>query len=229
MKNSINLLCIGIVCVTYSIVLTSCDAAQSTPTYDCVWVDSCPAGFKNTTLYEPLYWCDPSCLEQFFPPEENPYYDNMYNLCESVIGGEIGDSFKLSWITSIYTKLCDSIYPSSISSTLQLDQNNYYIYLTSNDEIEPTQIVRNGNSINNDDYKNQLVFQIFNVEDPITGGVGTITWSPIWLGVVNTDRQYYQWDFYFDNLTCRGTFVPNRGYPRYIYVNNDFDYYYTNE
>lgn len=204
------------------ISLPSCDT-EIPPKYECIWRDSISAQFVNAKLNHPLYWCDPHYSEQFFTPPDSVLTQSLYGLFDSLHQESVETPLTLSWITSVYTKICESEYPSKTSFTQQLDLDNYSL-LWPNDILEGIALVNSSDSINLNDYKHQLVIQLQNVPYPYDENIlGTITWIYTWLGTNASEYTYPYWTFYFPMNGITGVYVPNQGNIRYVYVNDHFE------
>ena len=221
-KRSRTLIALGLLSL---LILSSCDtAAPILPENNCVWrEDSLPIQFLDAILQKPLYWCDESVDEQFYTPEPE-YYTSILELCDDV-HQDLGEELAFSWISSVYSKQCDTQSPSSISKVLSLDNNNYSQVLLQGDFIEQTPIVRGGNGIDDQDYKHQLIIQVKGVENPYSPGlIGTVTWTKTWLGTTNAPHDSAIWQFDCQGYSIKATFTPDRGNPRYIYRHDHFEF-----
>ena len=211
-------------CVFSIFSFSACDQdlEGAIPQYDCIWRDSISLQFIGAMLYAPRYWCDPSVEEQFFfpnPPEDELLSDGIYNLFESY---HEENPITLSWITSIYTKECKSLYPSAISDTKQLTQDDYHWRMQANDELHEVAHINSINNIGLADYKHQLVIQMYNVQ-ALNGLTGTITWSETWLGETESFYTNNLWQFNCLPYGLLGTFTPDSDYPRWIYIHDHFE------
>lgn len=197
---------------------------QAITSYSCTWSNSANAYFIDPELTLP----DITCPEPFYNAEL--YYNYPANSFYELITMNVVNTepaYTLTWTASVSTKTCSaSSYPSQ---TLVFTQNDYWgrLFRPSNEDMIECAPLIQGFEITADDIKHELVFQLTGVTNTFDNSIGTITWTKTWEGQNEadfTDAPYNVWEFYFGSEPLKGTYTPNAGYPRYIYMYNQFVY-----
>lgn len=207
-----------------TLLFSSCDTDQPplTPTYNCVWVDSVKVAIADVKLNKPSEEDCEYLFREGCQYMEEPHI-GIYHLFEEIESGECSCETEFSWVSSVYTKECERLQPSLISRTLYMDDNNYTSFLTYQDRILYAPIVRTGNGIDREDYKHQMVIKVHNVYNSYDNSTGTVSWVYTWLGMTESTFSNNTWCFYTPQDGLYGTFIPDYGFPRYIYYHDSFD------
>lgn len=226
MKTKILKFTLGLTCIFSLIMLSACDSsAIPVEPNGCIWVhDSISAQFLNARFYYP----DKECGLWF---EKNgltelSYIDGVYKFMYNTSINPNIDSCHLTWLSSVYTKKCDSYDLEANNDRVQLNQSNYYTRLYSSDVLEPSPIVRSDCHMIPEDYKHQLVIQIPNVSNAVDGSYGSLTWINTWLGETHSHYSIgnHMWRFNCPAEGIHAAYTPYLGNLREVYVYYQFIY-----
>lgn len=228
MKTKLLKFTLGITCFCSLIMLSACDSsAIPVEPNGCVWVnDSIYVEFHHALFKYPSKDCSLDFEKNNLNVSDS--IEGVYNFMHEMAGNPDVSSCNLTWLSSIYTKKCDSYNLESNNARIQLDLTNYYSNLYSTDVLEPAPIVRYDCQMLPEDYKHQLIIQIPGVYNGNDGSTGTLTWLNTWLG--ETDSYYssvnHGWDFYCPVQGMTATYTPDFGFLREVYVYNQFLFIY---
>lgn len=222
--------CIGLLLVCLLAGCTDSLIPYSTPTYNCFWGTYGEAQLVSAKLYLPGIDCeypfDNNMLEWEFP-EDISLYDYLSYLQGGIY--QYMRDFEITWTTKVYEKKCDVSSDQSQQRKWWFANGIVYddLHLNYNDIIVNSPLTDPYGSISYQDLEHELVIRLFNITNEDDGSVGTLTWTKNWIGYEssNYQNQDLPWEFYFPTDGVMGTFTPNEGYTRYIYVYNQFGYY----
>lgn len=186
----------------------------------CEWTeDSISVRFYNAMFYLPNAECE-------YPFEYDLGQDEpvvgIYDLIELSNSGVFHSGCEMTWISSIFTKKCESMNPAANESQLTLTIDSLDIRLFRDDIIERSPIVINECGMVADDYKHQFIIRAPHVINNATNEMGTLTWTYTWLGEENSFSDSTLWSFECPQEGLYATFTPDFGYYRNIYVHNNF-------
>lgn len=217
-----------------SIVMVGCvitDIVSSllfTPTsYPCNWTRSANVYFLNPELRLP----DFTCIDPFQNDELSVSFPS-YSFYELMIGNAMYREpyYSLTWTASVHDKTCNNGWNSKPSEQIIFTQDDFWgrFLRSSCDWIEIAPLIQFNEGIGADDIKHELVFKLSNVENTWDGSHGYITWEKTWIGqnYASYDNNVPEkWEFDFSSGPLIGTYHPENGYPRKIYVHDQYIYY----
>lgn len=209
-----------IIGISLLLIMSACDD-NIVPVEEngCEWTeDSISVRFYDAMFYPPKAECEyPFECDLGHEPVEG-----IYNLMELGNSGVFHSGCEMTWISSIFTKKCESMNPAANESQLTLTIDSLNIRLFSGDLIERSPIVINECGMVADDYKHQFIIRAPNVINNATNEMGTLTWTYTWLGEENSFLGTRLWSFNCPPDGFYATFTPYCGYYRNIYVYNEF-------
>ena len=194
----------------------------SSNSISCRWGDWANAIFLNPELRLPDFTCD--------EPFENHDIATLfpsYSFYELLV---TEPNYMLTWTASVYGKTCDThLSNSHESQQMVFTHDDVYgrLYRTTYDWIEVAPLIETNNDIGVNDLKHELVFQLYDVTNTLDNSMGTITWTKTWEGQHDasyTDYPISKWEFDFSSEPMIGSYNPKSGYPRAIYVYNQYIY-----
>lgn len=210
-----------IIGISLLLIMSACDD-NIVPVEEngCEWTeDSISVQFYNAMFYLPNAECE-------YPFECDLGQDEpvvgIYNLIDLANSDVFSHGCDMTWISSIFTKKCESMNPAANESQLTLTIDSLNIRLFSNDLIERSPIVINECGMVTDDYKHQFIIRAPHVINNVTNELGTLTWTYTWLGEENSFLGSTLWSFDCPQEGLYATFTPDYGYYRNIYVHNNF-------
>ena len=195
----------------------------SPPTYSCIWQDLCHVQFNSVQFNLPGVDCT-TPFSNFLMSMHNPY-TSCHDLVDN-LGSYHNDSIQINWTTSVVDKECISGTEPRITRTYNLHNFNhdwqYYDY------IREAPLINAGYDINYSDLKHELTIQIFGVTNEFDNSQGRITWTKTWIGnnsPSNYNSSNNTWNFEFPSGGVKGTYTPDAGSPRHIYVHDQFEFH----
>lgn len=220
MKRLLLFLYIFVICITFN----SCNFIAgggyfNQTTYNCDWHEDKNAYFYNADLNTPEE-CDNifrnELLETFL--DRNSIFELMQQIQYVSFGVS---SFSFKWTVTVKpNKMCTS--QNDQFKSIILTQDDYTNKFSSNNDLlSGTPYISESNYIYATDYKHEMVFQIFELENTYNGKIGTMTWKYTWDTFIENNGEL---NFIFPNGGIMGTFSPNayQSSPKLIYMDGQY-------
>lgn len=222
-------------CLLFASLICGCTDSLppyiNTPTYGCFWSNSCDAKLDTTVLNLPDANCETPfqnyALEIRFPDDCTSLFEFLTNISNGTFW-QLTD-FRVTWTTKVFEKKCDDANNQSKQKVWSYiggaTQND--LQLSNGDIIPNSPLTATEGEIRYDELQHELVIEIFNVTNDYDGSQGILTWKKTWIGYQESvyQGQDLPWIFNFPTQGLTATYTVQNGYPRYIYVHNQFDYY----